>query len=289
MERPGVARKRLALYEFDSLRPHESAVLAGCTTRRGGVSKPPYNELNLGLHVGDNTDAVLENRRRLAAALGVEPSAFVFAQQVHGGEVGVVSDADRGRGALRFEDALPHTDALITRDAGVVLAVMHADCVAVVLFDPLTPAVGVVHAGWAGAVHHILRNAIEAMRTHFGSDPATLVAAIGPSIGPASYEVGVDVAERVRAEFPGIGLLRPRGEAAHLRGEEKPEEERYLLDLWSAAAADLMSVGVPRESIEVAGLDTLQMHSRFFSHRRQQPTGRCLTFAMLRTRSPESP
>jgi polyphenol oxidase len=253
-------------------------VLAGCTTRGGGVSKPPYDELNLGLHVGDDPRAVLENRHRLASALGVELSTFVFAQQVHGGEVRVVSAADRGRGALRFEDALPDTDALITREVGVVLAVMHADCVPLVLFDSLTPAVGVVHAGWGGAVNHVARHAVRAMRKEFASDPGVLVAAIGPSIGPASYEVGAEVAEQVQKEFADIGLLRPRGEGGRSRGERK-----YLLDLWSAAVADLMSAGVPRENIEVAGLDTFQSHSRFFSHRRRQPAGRCLTFAMLRS------
>jgi polyphenol oxidase len=276
--RTSVGRRGIHLHEFDSLRPYEASILAGCTTRGGGVSSPPYDELNLGLHVGDDSGAVFENRRRLAGALGVELSAFVFAQQVHGGEVGVVGAADRGRGALQFEDALPGADALITHDAGVMLTIMHADCVPVVLFDPLTPALGVAHAGWGGAVHHVVRNAVEAMRTRFASDPATLVAVIGPSIGPASYEVGPEVAERMQAEFPGIGLLRPRDEGEHPQGEA-----RYLLDLWGAAAADLTSAGVPRESIEVAGLDAFQLHSRFFSHRRRQRTGRCLTFAMLRT------
>ncbi len=272
MQEPGGAKQGLALHEFDSLRPHAAAVLAGCTTRGGGVSKPPYDQLNLGLHVGDDPGAVLENRRRLAAALGVEVPAFVFAQQVHGGEVRVVGTGDCARGALRFADALSDTDALITRDAGVVLAVMHADCVPVVLFDPHIPAVGVVHAGWGGAVHHVARRAVVAMRTQFGSDPATLLAGIGPSIGPASYEVGIEVAERVQAEFPDVDLIRPRDDG-----------RKYLLDLWRAAAVDLMGAGVPRENIEVAGLDTFQLHSRFFSHRRRQPTGRCLTFAMLRT------
>jgi purine-nucleoside/S-methyl-5'-thioadenosine phosphorylase / adenosine deaminase len=298
VERHQRATEGLPLHEFDSLRQHRASVLAGCTTRGGGVSRPPYDELNLGLHVGDDPGAVLKNRGRLAATLGVESSAFVFAQQVHGGGVRVVSVADRGRGACRFEDALPDTDALITRDAGVVLAVVHADCVPVVLFDPRTPAVGVVHAGWGGVVSHVVRNAVGAMRMEFASDPATLFAGIGPSIGPASYEVRVEVAERVQAECPYIPLIRPRSQAAHVptaeqraaanaRGETahphaEPDERKYLLDLWKAAAADLMSAGVPRENIEMAGLDTFQLHPRFFSHRRRQPTGRCLTFAMLR-------
>jgi len=234
------------------------------------VSRPPYDELNLGLHVGDDAQAVLENRRRVAEALGVDLESFVIPRQVHGGGVQVVTSADRERGALTADDAVPDADALITREAGVVLAVLLADCVPVILFDPITPAVGVVHAGWGGTVRHIARNAVEAMQRELGSDPGTLLAGIGPSIGPASYEVGADVGERARAEFPRAGVLRPRGDG------------KFLLDLWGANVADLLAVGVQRERIEVAGLDTFQLPEQFFSHRRRQPTGRFLALAMLR-------
>jgi YfiH family protein len=262
--------RHLAIYEFDLLRPHRAGLLAGCTGRNGGVSEPPYDELNVGLHVGDDPRVVLENRQRVAQALGVELSSFVIPQQVHRGEVRVVTTADRGRGVLTDEDALPEADALITREVGVVLAVMLADCVPLIVFDPVTPAVGVIHAGWAGTVRHVTRNTIEAMRSEFGGDPGRLLAGVGPSIGPASYEVGADVAEWARAEFPETDVLRAHG------------EQRYLFDLWSSNVADLTTAGVAREHIEVAGLDTFQVHTRFFSHRRQQPTGRFLAFASLR-------
>jgi hypothetical protein len=259
----------LAIYEFDLLKPYRERLLAGCTGRGGGVSKPPYDELNVGLHVGDDPRSVLENRHRVAQALGVELSSFVIPQQVHRGEVRVVTTAERGRGALTGEDALPEADALITREAGLILAVMLADCVPVIVFDPLTPAVGVIHAGWAGTVQHVTHNTIEAMRSEFGSDPSQLLAGVGPSIGPASYEVGADVAERAQAEFPAAEVVRSLG------------EEKYLFDLWSSNVADLINGGVAREHIEVAELDTFQMSARFFSHRRQQPTGRFLAFASL--------
>lgn len=274
-----VTRKGIALYEFDGLRAHRRTVLAGCTGRSGGVSLPPYDALNLGLSVGDDVGAVLENRRLLARALGVELSSFVLPQQVHGGEVRVVTRADCGRGAMARSDAVPDADALITREAGVVLAVLLADCVPVILFDPLTPAVGVIHAGWGGTVQHVTRTAVEAMRSEFGSDPGTLVAGVGPSIGPASYEVGADVAERVQAEFPGVRVIGPRR-----NGENRSRGEgKYLCDLWSANVAELTHAGVLRESVEVAELDTFQLPTRFFSHRCQCPTGRFLAYAMLRT------
>jgi YfiH family protein len=262
-------RQQVTFYEFDSLRAHRELLFAGCTQRRGGVSGSPYDELNLGLHVGDDPLAVLENRRRVARALGVELASFVIAEQVHGGEVRVLTAADRGRGALRGEDAIGDTDALITREAGLVLAVMLADCVPVIVFDPVTPAVGVAHAGWAGTVRHVTRNTVRAMQRELGGDPSTFQAAIGPSIGPDSYEVGNEVAEQVRAAFPGAGVVRPQG------------NEKHLLDLWGANVADLVSAGVRSERIEVAGLDTFQLPERFFSHRRAQPTGRFLALASL--------
>lgn len=263
-------RAPLAIHEFDLLKPHWAGLLAGCTGRGGGVSEPPYDTLNIGLHVGDDPAAVLENRRRVARALGVALSSFAMAQQVHRAEVRVVGSAERGRGTLTVEDALPGADALITREAGIVLAVMLADCVPVIVYDPVTPAVGVVHAGWAGTVQHVTRNTVAAMCDEFGSDPQRLLAAVGPSIGPASYEVGADVAERARAQFPTANVIHSRSAG------------KYLFDLWAGNVADLTGIGLAREHIEVAGLDTFQMPAWFFSHRRRQPTGRFLAFASLR-------
>ena len=117
------------------------------TTRQGGVSAGAYGTLNLGLHVGDAPASVLENRRRVARALGAPPSDFVFCEQTHGREVTVVSAADRGRGTLRREDAIAHTDALVTRDEGTVLVVMVADCVPIVLHGPVALFEAVMAAG----------------------------------------------------------------------------------------------------------------------------------------------
>jgi polyphenol oxidase len=261
--------RQIDLHEFDLLRPHAARLVAGCTERAGGVSKPPYDELNVGPHVGDDAEAIIENRRRIAQAIEIDLSSFVIPQQVHRGAVHTVTGADRGRGALRSEDAIPGADALITREAGIPLAVMVADCVPVILFDPETPAVGVIHAGWSGTVHHVARNTVDAMTREFGSDSSSLLAGVGPSIGPASYEVGADVAERARAEFPNEEIV-----SSNTNG-------KFLLDLWAANVADLTEAGVPRERIEVSGLDTFQLPERFYSHRRQQPTGRFLALAML--------
>ena len=110
---------------------------AAVTARSGGVSSGPYATLNLSLSVGDDPGRVLENRRRLAAAFGVAPGDFVFARQVHGAGVAVVAEADRGSGTQSLDDAIGDTDALVTTSPEVVLAILTADCVPIVLHDPV--------------------------------------------------------------------------------------------------------------------------------------------------------
>ncbi|HCU94332.1 MAG TPA: hypothetical protein DHU96_17090, partial [Actinobacteria bacterium] len=130
------------------------------TTRHGGVSSGAYATLNLGFHVGDDSEAVLENRRRAASALGADPGDFVFCDQAHGREVRVVSAEDRGRGARTLDDAIGQADALVTSDPGTVLVVMVADCVPIVLYDPVAHVLACVHAGWRGTVARVAEAAL---------------------------------------------------------------------------------------------------------------------------------
>src|SRR5438552_230753 len=123
---------------------------AAVTTRSGGVSSGCCATLNLSLSVGDDPASVLENRRRLAAGLGARPEDFVFARQVHGAGVAVVGEADRGRGAFSLDDAIGDADVLVTTTPGIVLAILAADCVPLVLHDPVAGVLACVHAGWRG-------------------------------------------------------------------------------------------------------------------------------------------
>lgn len=255
-------------YRFETLPNIVDAVVS---TRHGGVSPSPYDTLNLAFHVGDDPRVVLENRLRLAAAVGLELGDFVVAEQVHKGTVALVGTAERGRGAEDLGSAISATDALISDSPEVVLAVMLADCVPVVVVDPMAPAIGVAHAGWGGTVHHIARNTVVAMVEAFGSDPARMIAAIGPSIGPRSYEVGPDVAERARAEYPDTAAVA-EGEGGAL-----------YFDLWRSNHADLTAAGLDADQIEVAAIDTFREDDVFFSDRRVRPTGRFMTLAALRS------
>jgi YfiH family protein len=267
MGNPSLDTSRVSLHAVEQF--NGVPLSAAYSERYGGVSEPPYEELNLGFHVGDEPDRVRTNRERLAARLGVPLEAFVVPRQIHRGNVHRATSADRGRGAFSHDDAIPDTDALITDVPGLVLAVMLADCVPVIVFDPEAPAVGVAHAGWGGTLHHITRLTVEAMQREFGSEPSALVAGIGPAIGPDSYEVGDDVADRAREEFPGVEALRGRG-------------DKWLFDLWTSNMHDLTSAGVPADRIELAAIDTFENTDRFFSDRRVRPTGRFMAVATLR-------
>ena len=179
---------------------------------------------------------MLENRRRLAASFGASPADFVFAGQVHGAAVRVVGEPDRGRGAFSREDAVPGTDALVTTSPAVVLAILTADCVPIVLHDPVAGVLGCVHAGWRGTAAGVAAAAIAAMRA-LGSRPSDVIAGIGPAIAPARYQVGPDVHQAVSQAF---------GSAASAVMCPDSVPDRWRLDLWAANRLALREAGVPR-------------------------------------------
>jgi uncharacterized protein, YfiH family len=232
----------------------ERGWLHGFSGRAGGVSRGPYASLNLGLHVGDDPACVLENRRRLCRAAGIDPGSLVVGQQVHGAQVAVVTPRDRGRGAFSPDDAIPGVDALITDAPGVVLMALYADCVPVFIYDPKRRAVGLAHAGWKGTAAGIAGRTLAAMADAFGTRPEDCWAAIGPSIGPCCYEVGEDVAARFSALDP--ALVREQGESRRL-------------DLWAANEQQLVAAGVPPAQVTSARLCTRCLQETFFSHRAQ--------------------
>ncbi|HEY1920394.1 MAG TPA: peptidoglycan editing factor PgeF [Streptosporangiaceae bacterium] len=244
------------------------------TTREGGASAGAYGTLNLGLHVGDAPADVLENRRRVARSLDADLGAFVFCEQSHGRAVQIVSAADRGRGTLRRAEAIQDTDALVTSDVGTVLVVMVADCVPIVLYDPVAHILSCVHAGWRGTVARVAQAALATMES-LGSRAADVVAGLGPAIAPASYQVGAEVAAQARECFGGEvdGIVRPDGTG------------RWLLDLWAANRRIVRQAGVPDTQIHVAGLATGTDPGLFFSDRQARPCGRFAAVARLRPRS----
>jgi polyphenol oxidase len=223
------------------------------TARSGGVSSGPYATLNLSLSVGDDPGRVLENRRRLAAALGASLGDFVFARQVHGASVRVVGDADRGSGAFSLDDAVGSVgdaggaDALVTTVPGVVLAILTADCVPIVLHDPMVGVLACVHAGWRGTVAGVTTAAVAVMRD-LGARPSDLVAGLGPAIAADRYQVGPDVHQAVTRSFgpAASAFIRP----------DPATPDRWLLDLWAANRHALREAGVPASQIHTTTFPT---------------------------------
>ena len=240
---------------------------AAVTARSGGVSSGPYATLNLSLSVGDDPASVLENRRRLAAGFGASPEDFVFARQVHGAGVRVVGATDRGSGAFCLDDAIADADALVTGTPGVVLAILTADCVPIVLHDPVAGVLACVHAGWRGTVAGVSAAALAAMQA-LGSRPSDVIAGIGPAIAAARYQVGPDVHQAVTQAFgpAAAAFIRPdaqpgpppgRAPTPPRRAPDAPDSpDRWLLDLWAANRHALVEAGVPAPQIHTTSLPT---------------------------------
>lgn len=241
---------RYFTFEIFSDLPH------GVFTRRGGVSPSPWDSLNVGGSVGDDLAHVRENRIRSFSTLGRSAASIHDVWLVHGTDV-VYADAPRD-----LAEKPPRADILLTDNPAVTLFMRFADCVPLLFHDPVKGVIGVSHAGWLGTVRGVAKATVEAMRARYGTIPRDLRAAVGPSIGPDHYEVGMDVAEKVRASFGGRAdsLLEARG-------------DRFHLDLWEANRLQLEEAGVGE--IEVSAVCTACHLDDWFSHRAEKGrTGR---------------
>ena len=255
-----------------SLLENTGKVIHSFTARFGGVSKKPYDSLNMAMHVGDETDDVFENRSRLAAALKVNVEKICSAEQVHGENIYRVTAEDAGRGVHSYSSAIAETDALITNVRGLPLMMCFADCVPIMIFDPDNGVVGIAHGGWKGTVKHITQKTLQRMKQEFGTSPEECLAVIGPSIGPCCFLVGDDVAEEFRKSFP----------------EEKNEivfshSDGWHVDLWEANRRQLLAEGVKKQNIEMAETCTACNSSVFYSYRADNGvTGRMAAIIALK-------
>lgn len=224
------------------------------TSRHGGVSKGELSTLNLGFSRGDDPANVLENWRRLGSAVGFTPEHLVLTHQIHGDQVRVVTEADRGQGIITRP--APDCDALATNVPGLAIAAFTADCTPILLCDPIKGAAAAVHSGWRGAALGIVKKAVETMTAAFGSDPKDIRAAIGPCIGRCCFETRADVPEAMRA------ALGPDAEIAI----DDHGDGTYHVDLKALNRLWLQRAGV--EQVETCPLCTACDTERFWSHRR---------------------
>lgn len=234
-----VSRMPIPLLDAPSL-SGLTGIVAGCSTRHGGVSQPPFDTLNLGDHVGDDPDALAENRQRFCDALNMPLEALVTAEQVHGTDVCHVT----------APHTLPSCDGLVTTTPGMLLAIAVADCAPVLLADPTVPVVGACHAGWRGAVNGIVDATLAEMTAAHGR-PSRMYAHIGPCISRATFEVGPEVAARFDPAFV----------------HAPSHADRPHVDVKAALRQQLQEAGVPDERISVSPHGTQSESDLLFSYR----------------------
>lgn len=227
--------------------PAPDWVRAASTTRSGGVSGHPWDTLNLGGHVGDSARAVESNRAILGRALGPGAENFGWLNQVHGTNVVELPSA-----------GVPEADASVTSVPGQVCVVLTADCLPVLFCDPDNGRVGAAHAGWRGLADGVLEQAVARFER-----PASVMAWLGPAIGPDRFEVGPEVRE---------AFIRCHSEASDAFVASPQRSGHYLADIYALARLRLASVGVTR--VFGGGLCTVTDAGRFFSYRRDGQTGR---------------
>jgi YfiH family protein len=244
--------------QFESLSRPE--IVHAIFTRQGGVSPAPWRSLNVGGMVGDRRERVAENRRRAFEALDLNPGTLYDVWQVHGKRV-VNTDAARPA-------HVPHekADAILTNTPGITLFMRFADCVPILLYDPVQRAIGLVHAGWKGTVLGTIVEAVSAMRYRYETSPENILAAIGPSIGPQHYQVGLEVIAQIKKRF-----------ADRQRALLISENGRVNLDLWAANRILLEESGV--NQIEEARICTACSLDEWYSHRAE--SGRTGRFGAL--------
>ena len=231
------------------------------STRLGGVSTGCYSECNLSYTRGDDKEAVDENYRRIADALGHGKTLddFVCTFQTHTTNIKVVTEEDRGKGPARLRD-YTDIDGLVTNVPGIILGSFHADCPPVYIIDPVHKAIGLAHSGWKGTVGRIGQKALLTMKEEYGTAPKDCICAIGPSICGECYEIGEDVALQIRDAFSEKELSEGKILVPY-------PNEKYRLYLWNAIKLTLMSAGVKEENIIVTDTCTRCNPELLFSHR----------------------
>lgn len=244
------------------------------TTRIGGVSGGAFRSLNLGNYSDDSPLNIFENRTVVARMFQKSAHDLITPHQTHGTNVLLVDASFLNLSSSDKSERLYGFDASITREKGVFLCVTTADCVPILLFDPVNEAIGAVHAGWRGTAGRIVEKTIREMMKNFGTSPRDLFAAIGPAIGVANYEVGCEVEE----------LFRDNGfRLDHKVSRRNPETCKLHIDLKEINRQELIATGISPEQIEKTGFCTFKNSRLFFSARRQTVhSGRMLSAIMLR-------
>ena len=249
-----VKKDKLEYVTFDNLT--ETGMVKHCfTTRHGGVSTEHWASMNMGLARGEAKEPVWENYRILAEAVGFSVDNYVTSQQTHTTNVRKVTAEDKGKGVWT-DRGYTDVDGLITNEKNIPLVIFGADCVPVFLLDKKNKAIGVAHCGWMGTGKRMAEKILQEMMKEFGTDPADVTAAIGPSIGQCCFQMDEPVLKLFRENIAWTDdIVEP----------DPSQEGKYKMDLWECNRRLLAEMGV--KDIEISGLCTKCDQERFYSHR----------------------
>lgn len=226
------------------------------TTRLGGVSTGIYASFNLGTNRGDAEKNVRKNYDILGKTLGFLPEKLVFSRQIHENTVRQVTSADSH--TELFSPVPYDADGLVTDEVGLPLIIFTADCIPILLYDPVRHAIGAVHAGWRGTVADIAGEGVRAMIEKFGCSPQNIHAAIGPGIGKCCFETGSEVPQAVR-------LIETIDSASFITPGLR--EDKFMVDLKGINRALLEASGLLPQNIDVSPECTMCLHEKYWSHR----------------------
>ena len=251
--------------------PGSTCSVQGFTTRHEGVSRPPYNSLNLGMNTQDQQATVEGNRSLLARAFGINQEALVTPRQVHGSDILVINELNEDYSHFLSVEG----DAVITNQPNVMIGVCVADCVPVLLCDIEKGVIAVVHAGWKGTAAGLIAKTVAGMKSEFGCNPGTIQAAIGPCIQKCCYEVD----EPVRKAFQ-------QSDIDWDSCAESKSPGKWHLDLSAANRELLLLAGLSNDSIQLSEQCVCCHSEQFFSYRRDKDeSGRQMGFIMLRNQA----
>jgi len=249
-------------------------VMNAFTTRFGGVSESPFDNLSLAYNIGDKVSCVTENRKIISGTLGIDYKNLVSAQQVHKDKIAIVRKEDKGKGAFKYSNAIAESDALITNIPAIPLLMCYADCVPVFILDPVKKAIALIHSGRRGTELELVLKTLFKMKKIFETDPHSCLAAIFPSIGPCCY----CVKEENKIDDYWLNAIKYNGELISLQNKSGRS-----LDLRKANYGQLIQGGLEEKNIFVNEICTADHPELFFSYRRDKGnTGRMAAIFMLK-------
>lgn len=259
----------MKLIRYPILAAH-SSITHFCTARIGGVSSGNYGTCNISPYSGDLPENQKRNLQLLCHEINIAPNQLVFPYQTHGNIVKVINDEFLQLSTNNRTEFLNGVDALITQLPAICIGVTTADCVPILIYDPVNKTIAAVHAGWRGTNSRIVQKTIQAMQALYGTHPENVLVSIGVSISPDAYNVGEDLLlEFENSGFPTELIFSKKEEILHL-------------DLWKANKWLLTEMGVPASQIEIANICSYTNADIYFSARKLGlKSGRMLSAIML--------